>query len=164
MKNDMKKIKYFLFTLIATCVFAGCSDDPTYTRGESEAEGCYGVYFPSQDNADDLELDPADPTTLTFTAMRTNDTDAITVPVVVTDSEDEIFSVSEISFDDGAIETTFQVSFPNAEIGTTYSCNIQISDKQYAFLYGERASGISFSVTRVKWNMVTGEGGETTGK
>lgn len=164
MKNDMKKIKYFLFTLIATCVFAGCSDDPTYTRGESEAEGCYGVYFPSQDNADDLELDPADPTTLTFTAMRSNDTDAITVPVVVTGSEDQIFSVSEISFDDGAIETTFQVSFPNAEIGTTYSCNIQISDKQYAFLYGERASGVSFSVTRVKWNLVTGAGGETKGK
>ena len=47
----MKAIKYFLYALIATFVFAGCSDDPTYTRGESEADGCYGVYFPSQDNA-----------------------------------------------------------------------------------------------------------------
>ena len=45
----MKAIKYFLYALIATFVFAGCSDDPTYTRGESEADGCYGVYFPSQD-------------------------------------------------------------------------------------------------------------------
>ena len=80
----MKAIKYFLYALIATFVFAGCSDDPTYTRGESEADGCYGVYFPSQDNAADLELDPADPTVLTFTAMRTNDADAITVPVTVT--------------------------------------------------------------------------------
>jgi len=59
----MKAIKYFLYALIATFVFAGCSDDPTYTRGESEADGCYGVYFPSQDNAADLELDPADPAT-----------------------------------------------------------------------------------------------------
>lgn len=160
----MKAIKYFLYTLIATFVFAGCSDDPTYTRGESEADGCYGVYFPSQDNAADLELDPADPTVLTFTAMRTNDTDAITVPVTVTGSEAEIFSASEISFDDGATETTFQVSFPNAEIGTPYSCNIQINDKKYAFIYGEKASGVSFSVTRVKWNLVTGEGGETMGK
>ena len=50
----MKAIKYFLYALIATFVFAGCSDDPTYTRGESEADGCYGVYFPSQDNAADL--------------------------------------------------------------------------------------------------------------
>lgn len=108
----MKAIKYFLYALIATFVFAGCSDDPTYTRGESEADGCYGVYFPSQDNAADLELDPADPTVLTFTAMRTNDADAITVPVTVTGSEDAIFSASEISFDDGATETTFQVSFP----------------------------------------------------
>lgn len=92
----MKAIKYFLYALIATFVFAGCSDDPTYTRGESEADGCYGVYFPSQDNAADLELDPADPTVLTFTAMRTNDADAITVPVTVTGSEDAIFSASEI--------------------------------------------------------------------
>lgn len=160
----MKAIKYFLYTLIATFVFAGCSDDPTYTRGESEADGCYGVYFPAQDNAADLELDPADPTVLTFTAMRTNDTDAITVPVTVTGSEAEIFSASEISFDDGATETTFQVSFPNAEIGTPYSCNIQINDKKYAFIYGEKASGVSFSVTRVKWNPVIGEGGETMGK
>lgn len=138
----MKAIKYFLYALIATFVFAGCSDDPTYTRGESEADGCYGVYFPSQDNAADLELDPADPTVLTFTAMRTNDADAITVPVTVTGSEDAIFSASEISFDDGATETTFQVSFPDAEIGTTYSCNIQIEDKKYAFIYGEKASGV----------------------
>lgn len=93
----MKAIKYFLYALIATFVFAGCSDDPTYTRGESEADGCYGVYFPSQDNAADLELDPADPTVLTFTAMRTNDADAITVPVTVSGSEDAIFSASEIS-------------------------------------------------------------------
>ena len=85
--------------------------------------------------------------------MRTNDADAITVPVTVTGSEDAIFSASEISFDDGATETTFQVSFPDAEIGTTYSCNIQIEDKKYAFIYGEKASGVSFSVTRVKWNL-----------
>ncbi len=39
----MKAIKYFLYALIATFVFAGCSDDPTYTRGESEADGCYVV-------------------------------------------------------------------------------------------------------------------------
>ena len=61
-------------------------------------------------------------------------------------------------------ETTFQVSFPDAEIGTTYSCNIQIEDKKYAFIYGEKASGVSFSVTRVKWNLVTGPKGETKGK
>ena len=96
--------------------------------------------------------------------MRTNDADAITVPVTVTGSEDAIFSASEISFDDGATETTFQVSFPDAEIGTTYSCNIQIEDKKYAFIYGEKASGVSFSVTRVKWNLVTGPKGETKGK
>ena len=55
----MKAIKYFLYALIATFVFAGCSDDPTYTRGESEADGCYGVYFPSQDNACLLYTSPS---------------------------------------------------------------------------------------------------------
>ena len=64
----MKTIKYILYALTATFVLASCSDDIKYTPGEGEDTDCYGVYFPSQENAGDQELDPAEPTTLTFTA------------------------------------------------------------------------------------------------
>lgn len=84
----MKTIKYILYALTATFVLASCSDDIKYTPGEGEDTDCYGVYFPSQENAGDQELDPAEPTTLTFTAMRKNYNDAITVPVEVSSTQD----------------------------------------------------------------------------
>lgn len=80
----MKTIKYLLFAFIAPFVLAGCSDDIKYTPGEGEDPDCYGVYFPSQEYATDNERDPAEPTTLPFTAKRKNYKDAITVPVEVT--------------------------------------------------------------------------------
>ena len=83
----MKTIKYILYALTATFVLASCSDDIKYTPGEGEDTDCYGVYFPSQENAGDQELDPAEPTTLTFTAMRKNYNDAITVPVEVSSTQ-----------------------------------------------------------------------------
>ena len=47
----MKTIKYILYALTATFVLASCSDDIKYTPGEGEDTDCYGVYFPSQENA-----------------------------------------------------------------------------------------------------------------
>lgn len=159
----MKTIKYILYTLTATFVLASCSDDIKYTPGEGEDTDCYGVYFPSQENAGDQELDPAEPTTLTFTAMRKNYNDAITVPVEVSSTQDGLFTVSEIKFEAGQEATTFSVDFPGAEVGKTYNCSIVVKDKKYALLYGEYSNGLDFSVTRVQWDLVKGPNGETKG-
>lgn len=84
--------------------------------------------------------------------------------MAVTSSEEGIFVPSQIEFADGQEETTFSIQFPQAEIGTTYKCEVNIEDKKYASVYGEKATGFAFSVTRVKWNKLTGKGGETKGK
>ena len=159
----MKTIKYILYALTATFVLASCSDDIKYTPGDGEDTDCYGVYFPSQENAGDQELDPAEPTTLTFTAMRKNYNDAITVPVEVSSTQDGLFTVSEIKFEAGQEATTFSVDFPGAEVGKTYDCSIVVKDKKYALLYGEYSNGLDFSVTRVQWDLVKGPNGETKG-
>lgn len=159
----MKTIKYILYALTATFVLASCSDDIKYTPGEGEDTDCYGVYFPSQENAGDQELDPAEPTTLTFTAMRKNYNDAITVPVEVSSTQDGLFTVSEIKFEAGQEATTFSADFPGAEVGKTYDCSIVVKDKKYALLYGEYSNGLDFSVTRVQWDLVKGPNGETKG-
>ena len=112
----MKTIKYILYALTATFVLASCSDDIKYTPGEGEDTDCYGVYFPSQENAGDQELDPAEPTTLTFTAMRKNYNDAITVPVEVSSTQDGLFTVSEIKFEAGQEATTFSVEIGRAHV------------------------------------------------
>ena len=161
----MKTLKSLLYALAATVLLAGCSDDETYTAGEQENPDCYGVYFPSQANIADLELDPADEPALSFTVRRTKSEGEITVPVTITSAQgDDIFEATEIEFADGQEETTFVISFPDTEVGTTYACEVSVDDPLYASTYTERSTGFGFSITRVKWVLVTGSNGETTGK
>lgn len=160
----MKTLKSLLYVFLAAFLFVGCNDDENFNPGEAEDPDCYSVYFPTQENIGSKELDPAAPTEITFTVRRLKSEGAIVVPVAVTSSAADIFIPSEIEFADGQEETTFSIQFPQAEIGTTYKCEVNIEDKKYASVYGEKATGFAFSVTRVKWNLVTGEGGETKGK
>lgn len=160
----MKTIKYLLFAFAAAFVFAGCSDDPTYAPGEGEDPNSYGVYFPSQESTGNSEFDPADEVKLTFKAMRKNFNDAITVPVEIISPAREMFTISDIEFEVGQVETEFTVTVEGAEIGKTYPCTIQVTDPRYANTYGSNLTGITFSVTRVQWNLVKGPNGETKGK
>lgn len=160
----MKTLKNLLYLFVAASLFAGCSDDDTITVGAEDDPNCYDVYFPSQENIADLELDPSEAPEATFIVRRNRDTDAITVPVTITGSEDGLFTATAIEFDEGQTETEFTVSFDGAEVGTTYTCEVNIDNPLYASLYTERATGFQFSVTRVKWVLVTGPNGETKGK
>uniref|UniRef100_UPI004025BA48 hypothetical protein n=1 Tax=Alistipes onderdonkii TaxID=328813 RepID=UPI004025BA48 len=160
----MKTLKSLLYVFLAAFLFVGCNDDENFNPGEPEDPDCYSVYFPTQENIGSKELDPAAPTEMTFTVRRLKSEGAIVVPVAVKSSEEGIFIPSQIEFADGQEETTFSIQFPQAEIGTTYKCEVNIEDKKYASVYGEKATGFAFSVTRVKWNKLTGEGGETMGK
>lgn len=149
----MKNLKYLFLSLLATVAFAACSDDET-SPAEPDVENCYDVYFPEQDNADDLTLDPSAPTSLEFTVMRNNDKDAITVPVEILASEEGIFTASEVVFAEGQTETTFTVDFPQAALGTTYDCTVRVTDPQYVSLYSDKPAFVSFSVLRAKWIQV----------
>lgn len=160
----MKTLKNLLYLFVAASLFAGCSDDDTITVGAEDDPNCYDVYFPSQENIADLELDPSEAPEATFIVRRNRDTDAITVPVTITGSEEGLFTATAIEFDEGQTETEFTVSFDGAEVGTTYTCEVNIDNPLYASLYTERATGFQFSVTRVKWVLVTGPNGETKGK
>ncbi len=51
---------------------------------------------------------------LTFTAMRKNYNDAITVPVEVSSTQDGLFTVSEIKFEAGQEATTFLGGLPRS--------------------------------------------------
>ncbi len=149
-------MKKYLFLFLAATAFAACSEDEaTREPSPAELENCYNVYFPSQENAADLTLDPKnDPTTLEFTAMRNNDKDAITVPVEIVASEEGIFTVSKIEFAEGQTETTFTVDFPNAALGTPYECVIRVTDPQYASPYFGKPAFVKFSIMRAKWRQV----------
>ncbi len=145
-----KRLVYGVLAMLLTSVVA-CSenDDAGWQPGEADAENCQGVYFPSQQTA--FTLDPADPTTLTFTASRVKYETEITVPVEVVASEEGVFTVSDIHFDEGQTETSFTVSFPNAATGVTYTCSIAAVGNDYVSIYSSNPSELSLSVTRVAW-------------
>lgn len=161
----MKKIQYLFFGLLATFVLAGCNkDDVTYTPGKGNQPDTYGVYFPTQVNPTTCDLDPADPTTLSYTIKRTNDRGKITVPVVVTASPANVFEVEPIVFEDGQFEQEFNINFPDAEIGVTYEVNIAVVDEAYIAVNGIYPTGIDLTITRAEWKQVIGPNGEQTGK
>lgn len=159
----MKTLKHILWAFLATALSTGCSDDPTYTPGADEDPDSYGVYFPTQTSPTEVERDPAEDATVTYTVKRNKTLDAITVPVVIEASEEGIFEIEPIVFGPGEEETEFTVSFPNAKEGETYTCDIRIEDPHYISVYGPKATSLSFSVLRAGWELVT-NGDATKGK
>lgn len=152
-----------IYSLAAlSLVTVSCAPEETYTPGEKDVEGCYGVYFPAQEMAGaTLDLDPTAPTTIELTVARQVPDGDVEVPVEITG--DDVFVVEDIFFEDGDTETTVSVSFDSAKIGTRYSLSIKVTDPKYASIYSLDAQSISFSVTRVKWNLLIGPDGEETG-
>lgn len=159
---EMKRYILFIMTAMLSLVFSSCVDE-MHQAGELDSDNCYGVYFPAQSGLEDLQIEPNDPTTLSFVVRRTNTRGAIHVPVKV-EANYDIFTVDEIVFEDGSPVTELVVHFPSAKIATKYECSIMLQGDEFVSKYSANPSHISFSVTRVKWNNVVGAGGETTGK
>lgn len=158
----MKTFKKYLWTLLAAAVSVGCTDSPTYLTGQQDDPDNYGVYFPTQKISTTVEVDPADKAEVSFRVRRGKYLDAITVPVEITTSEEGILQIDPIVFAPGEQETEFKVAFPDAVEGVKYTCDIRIKDPKYVSIYGPRATGLSFSVIRAGWKLVTSEDGQYT--
>ena len=150
-------------TALLSLVFASCAQEEMHAPGELDAEGCYGVYFPTQNGVGDLQIEPDDPTTLTFMVRRSNSRDEIRVPVKIK-SNYPIFTVDEVVFKDGESTAQVVVHFPSAKIATTYECTLILEGDEYVSKYSTNPSHLNFSVTRVKWNDVVGPNGEVYGR
>ena len=150
-------------TALLSMVLASCVQEEMHAPGELDNENCYGVYFPTQKGLGDIQIEPDDPTTLTFTVRRTNSRGEIRVPVSI-NSNYQVFTTDEILFEDGSPVADLVVHFPSAKIAVTYECTLRIEGDEYVSKYSANPSHINFSVTRVKWNDVIGPNGETTGR
>ena len=139
-----------------------CVEEPVpYEKGEPDAAGCYGVYFPVQDATGSHTYDPSQDTEVVFTVARKNSEGAITVPVNYTESHEGIFKVGELKFENGQSETTLKVTFPESGNGVDYKLSLSIDDPMYASKYFDGDTKVDFSVMRVQWmdflNPVTNE-------
>lgn len=154
----MKALKKMICALLVPfCAFAvSCTnDDTTDLVGAPDVQGCYGVYFPEQENVGNMEIDPADALDFTYTVSRKNADGAITVPVVIEKNTDDMFSVTPIEFADGEDETTLTVTLSDeSALGEKYSFALVINDPQYVSQYADNSVSVSLGITRVKWNDV----------
>ena len=150
-------------TAMLSLVMASCVEEQVFQPGELDNENCYGVYFPAQKGLGDIQIEPDDPTTLSFVVRRTNSRGKIHVPVTIK-ANYPIFTSEVIVFEDGSPVSTVVVHFPSAKIATTYECTLVLEGDEYVSKYSSNPTHISFSVTRVKWNDVVGPNGETTGR
>ena len=141
----MKTFRYLIYTIVSLLAagLVSCTEEEFYP-GEPELENCYGVYFPEeQPNATAHMLNPADPRTL--------------------GSEEGIFEVAPVTFEDGQKDAVVTVSFDKAENSKNYSCRLSVEDPQYALVYGQNPLSVEFSFTIIEWELVTGPNGEKTG-
>lgn len=144
------KLNKILFSLFAAFSFLAVScqvEEQVYVPGEPELEGCHGVYFPTQEAAGAHTMDPSETPAVEFVVKRLTEDGDITVPVEVTVSEEGIFDIPELKFVDGQTEAKLLVTFPNAQPGVEYSLSLQITDPEYALVYGANPTYLTYSVT-----------------
>lgn len=161
--KTINKILCLIPVLVSALLAASCEQPLTAELGEPDNMDCYGVYFPTQKGAGDLQVGPDDAKSLTFKVRRTNTRGRLTVPVVVESSHPGIFSATEIRFEEDAPTAEIEIYFPSIEQGVKYDCTIKVVGDEYVSSYTQNATNLSFSVTCVKWNKLVGENGETTG-
>ena len=174
----MKKINKLFFVALASVLlvaFYSCKEDETIVdpstllingasiNGSSDSIPTQGVYFPTQEASGDHTFDPTMDKVITVQMARNNAEGAITVPVIVTASEEGIFTVGTASFADGQTETTFDVEFPNVETAVKYSLKLEVTDPSYAYMYSAYPNFLELSVFCVEWKFfaVDAEGKET---
>lgn len=151
----MKKFNKYIFSLAALAfAFTACVEEQEYEKGAADLEGCYGVYFPTQEATGNHTFDPTKAAEIVFTVARKNSEGDITVPVKHTASHEGVFQLGELVFADGQTESTLKVTFPDSEIGVTYKLHLSIEDPQYASKYNDADTHIDFSVLRVEWKYI----------
>lgn len=131
--------------------FASCDNEEEYKPGEPDVDGCYGVYFPSQEIKTNYE--PTETLEFTVTAARKVEKGAISVPLEIIGNEKGYFELpSTIDFADGEAETSITVKFSKAPLGEQLSLSLQITDPQYVSKYSSFDASVSASVIIEKWN------------
>lgn len=161
----MKKVYIIILAIAALALSAvSCDIYPTdqelveseldYVRGEADLDGCYDVYFPTQEASKDHTFDPTAEPKLTVIVARANTKGDIVVPFTVSATPDNVFNIGEIKFADGQSETSIEIEFPTAVNGTKYDCNIQLSGDEFVSKYSDKASSLKFSVLRVEWTYI----------
>lgn len=150
----MKKLNKYLF-LLAAVVFGLSACEKQQDREPSPVfAGQQAVFFPK--STESAEVEPGGVFEHVISIARdTNNTEEITVKLVVTQNTEDVFEVPEtVTFPANEKETTFTVKFPNAQVDSTYTLSIELADS-VSNPYLTLKPQYSFKVSIAKWTIVT---------
>ncbi|MBQ3633940.1 MAG: hypothetical protein II952_06555, partial [Paludibacteraceae bacterium] len=117
-------------------------------------EGTSSVFFPVSSESEELEPTVALEHEIKISRDTLN-SEAITVKLIVTNNDENIFEVPEsVSFAAGVKETSFVVKFPNAQVDGTYNLAIELEPLQ-SNPYMTLKPTYSYTVNIAKWDAVT---------
>lgn len=142
-------------TALLSFAAISCAPKEDYAPGKPDAEGCFGVYFPSQDAASKaIIIEPSDKHSVKIIMAREFGDVADDVIVPIDFSGDDVFEVEEVVFEAGAMTTSFVVSFPDAELGNRYTCTLTVNDPQFVSEYRTKANYITLNVVVESWDEI----------
>ena len=150
----MKKLNKYLF-LLAAVVFGLSACEKQQDREPSPVfAGQQAVFFPK--STESAEVEPGGVFEHVISIARdTNNTEEITVKLVVTQNTEDVFEVPEtVTFPANEKETTFTVKFPNAQVDSTYTLSVELADS-VSNPYLTLKPQYSFTVNIAKWDPVT---------
>lgn len=153
----MNNFRYMIIAMTALLSFAAisCAPEEDYAPGKQDVEGCFGVYFPSQDAASKtITVEPGDNHSVKIIIAREFGDVADDVIVPIDFSGDDVFEVDEVVFEGGAMTSSFIVRFPDAELGKKYTCTLTVNDPQFVSEYRTKANYITLNVAVVSWEEI----------
>jgi len=145
------KYLFLGLALAAATSFTACDTDSEELRSESPVfEGTSQVYFPTIKES--KEFDPAEGiSTYTVTIARRDSIGEVTVPLYVSNNDEDIFNVpTSVTFADKEFTSSFEISFPGGKEGITYSLSLYL-DADVVNPYYDQVSTYDFSFVNLAW-------------
>lgn len=153
---------FYLLAFAALAGLASCQTEEKFVPGEEENPNCEGVYFIKQDVIEESQIfDPTQEKVDTIYVRRSNSDGALTVTpkvglsIVTSDGsqdvENDVFTVSDIKFEDGQVESYVAIDFSKVKEGVQYVLHLAIEGDEYTSKYSSALKAADYKVMCVAY-------------
>ena len=127
-----------MFAIVA--VFSSCSDDgywDQYVEPQSEGADPAKYSFAQAKSVNSLD---ASETSVTLMVTRTEKSQAATLPIKATVSDDKLTTPESVSFEAGKTSAEYTITFKDLVIGETYTVDLAIDSAQVSTIGNEKCT------------------------
>lgn len=154
--------KYFyLLAAVALAGVVSCvKEKESFQPGEPDSTTCEGVYFikqkvieetqifdPTQAKKDTIKVERSDKGTLGALTV----TPTVSLTAGTEEGDVTLFTVSDIVFEEGAVESYVAIAFPDVKEGVQYTLHLSIDGDEYSSKYSSALKACDYSVMCVAY-------------